>query len=61
MKNSSDPIENRPRVLLAGSPVPQPTAPPRAPSPFRIQNFSFYVTEYDIVFTTKRYKSKYSA
>jgi len=41
MNNSSDPIENRPRVPLAGSSVPRPTAPPRAPSPFRIQKFSF--------------------
>jgi hypothetical protein len=32
MKNSSDTIENRSRDLPACSAVPQPTAPPRAPS-----------------------------
>jgi hypothetical protein len=32
MKNSIDTIRNRTRDLLACSAVPQPTAPPRAPS-----------------------------
>ena len=32
MKNSNDPIGNRPRDLLACSAVPQPTEPPRVPS-----------------------------
>jgi hypothetical protein len=31
MKNSTDTIGNRTRDLPAGSAVPQPTAPPRAP------------------------------
>ena len=33
MKKSSDTIGNRTRDLLACSAVPQPTAPPRAPTP----------------------------
>ena len=32
MKNSNDTIGNRTRDLLACSAVPQPTAPPRAPT-----------------------------
>jgi len=31
MKNSSDTIGNRTRILLACDAVPQPTVPPRAP------------------------------
>jgi len=34
MKNSSDAIGNRTRDLPAFSAVPQPTAPPRAPTAF---------------------------
>ena len=33
MKNSNDTIGNRTRDLLTCSAVPQPTAPPRAPTP----------------------------
>jgi len=40
MKNSNDTIGNRTRDLAACSPVPQPTAPPRADSYF--VNFVFF-------------------
>jgi hypothetical protein len=41
MKNSNDTTGNRTRDLLAYSAVPQPTAPPRAPT-VRTEDYIFY-------------------
>jgi hypothetical protein len=43
MKNSNDTIGNQTRYLLAGSAVPQPTAPPRA---LKVWNYNFYLVLY---------------
>ena len=54
MKNSNDTIGNRARDLPACSAVPQPTAPPRAPTyEDRIQNKRTSVKDYCHRVTTR--------
>ena len=52
MKNCNDTIGNRTRDLPACSAVPQPTAPPRAPTPtVRRRNETQTVTQFEIFIT----------
>ena len=47
MKNSNDTIGDRTRDLLAYSAVPQPTAPPRAPSKSQSTNIIWIDDDHD--------------
>ena len=48
MKNSNDTIGNHTCDLPAGSAVPQPTAPPRAPTDFNV--YFYFLSLINIMF-----------